>query len=421
MLVAINQPKRYAFCLALGYLKSYLENDPFLRSAYRCVIGNYSIEEFEEDDIIDDIAKEQYDIIGFSCYSLNVTLNLRIAERLKKLWPECLIVLGGPEVSEISEKYLVDNPYVDIIARGEGEVTFSEIARKILEKDHDFADVEGITYWNKNEIKVNKSRQLLDDLDKIPSPYLNESILLDNPKNIALVETFRGCRFKCTYCYEGKNFPKLRHFSVERIIGDIKYLIKKGITEIWLINSTFNYNKPLLTRICKKISEVNSEKKARLVADLRAEYIDSEVVELLKSANVVIAEIGLQAVNKETLENIKRPFDRNKFIENFRLVVDNGFKTCLDVICGLPGDNFFRFARTMKFVINQRPVSVSGAFLEVLPGTEMRESKERFDLVYDPQPNYEIISNYSFSADEIRRAKIFTKKIIREYHSVCID
>src|SRR5919201_882160 len=116
--------------------------------------------------------------------------------------PEILIVLGGPEVSYNAESVLMENPQVDIIVVGEGEVTFSD---KVL---------------------VTKPRNMIVILDEIPSPFLNRLIELQSSRGVALVETIRGCIYHCSFCLYTKNLTSMRSYSWNRIEEEIQYLSK---------------------------------------------------------------------------------------------------------------------------------------------------------------------------------------------------
>ena len=150
--------------LALRYLKVSCKNLPV-----NLVIDEFTINDHME-DIIGNIYKHSPDIIAFSCYIWNIRETLMIVESLRKVLPNCLVILGGPEVSFDSESLMEQNPDVDITVRGEGEITFPLLIESII-MNKSLADLDGITFRRNDKIIVNRDRELIKDLDTIPFPY----------------------------------------------------------------------------------------------------------------------------------------------------------------------------------------------------------------------------------------------------------
>jgi len=126
LLIALN--KIDMLPLALGYLQSYSETDGRIKERCRFKIANINMEESSE-SILEQIKEAAPDLLGFSCYVWNVQKILELCHQIKCFKPECTIVLGGPEVTPRHEEILDKNPSVDIVVRGEGELTFSELLR----------------------------------------------------------------------------------------------------------------------------------------------------------------------------------------------------------------------------------------------------------------------------------------------------
>ena len=171
---------------------------------------DFDAEKHDVHQVLYYLSKEKPNIVGFSCYCWNMDKVLDLSRLLKQLYPEIKIILGGPEVGPVAHKYIMENPAVDIIVRGEGEVTFQELLRSYLGVDGSLASVKGITYRENDRIVSTEERPLLDDLGDIPSPYL--AGILTPRDEVTYLETFRGCPYRCAFCFEGKNFPRLRFF-----------------------------------------------------------------------------------------------------------------------------------------------------------------------------------------------------------------
>ena len=148
-------------------------------------------------------------ICGFSTYVWNREYNLGLAEKIKKLWPKCIIVFGGPMVNEtFLEKY----SYIDSIILVEGEESFVKLCRNVIN--------------NTSPKKLYKESRI-KNLD-MPSPYLLglfDKIIVDNPNAVwaMTLETNRGCPYACTFCdWGGLNYSKIYKFSIERVVKELK-------------------------------------------------------------------------------------------------------------------------------------------------------------------------------------------------------
>ena len=184
-------------------------------------------------------------MILFSTYIWNVGDIVKLCENIKKIKPSTIIALGGPEVTYDSENSMGKYPFVDYILYGEGELVFRDLVM-YLQGDKNIEDVEGIVYRKDSQIIVNRPKELLQNLDEIPSPYEN----LD-PKEyenrIVYYETSRGCPFNCQYCLSS-TLKGLRYFSIDRVKKDLKALIDARVSQIKFIDRTFMQTRSLQKR-----------------------------------------------------------------------------------------------------------------------------------------------------------------------------
>lgn len=197
------------FSLALGYLKAYALKDNFIKGNSEIEIIDFDTEMLNVQQVVYYLSQMRPDIIGFSCYCWNIDKVLDTSRIIKTLYPEIQIVFGGPEVGPVGMKYLTENTFIDVVIKGEGEITFAELLKHYLGRGG-LAEIAGISYRIDDRIHENPERPPIEDLSEIPSPYL-EGILAPRDK-VTYIETYRGCMFKCHYCFEGKHLPKLRFF-----------------------------------------------------------------------------------------------------------------------------------------------------------------------------------------------------------------
>ena len=178
--------------------------------------------------------------------------NLDGSRVYKKVIPDSVVVLGGPEVSYDSVSLLEENTEVDVIVKGEGEITFPFLIERLM-NNKPLDDVEGITYRKAGTIIENRDRTPLSDLDALPFPYEEGFQDLDN--RIVYYETTRGCPFQCQYCLSSIN-PGVRYLSLDRVRKDIKTFIDAGIPQVKLVDRTFNCNPKRARDIFRMIMEM---------------------------------------------------------------------------------------------------------------------------------------------------------------------
>jgi len=132
------------FSLANGYLKAYAEKDKFIRNNVLIRVVDFDAEQHNVQQALYYLSKEKPDIVGFSCYCWNMDKILDISRLLKQLYPEIKIIFGGPEVGAAAHKYMMENPAVDVIVRGEGEATFRELLGAYSGVDEYLSGVAGV-------------------------------------------------------------------------------------------------------------------------------------------------------------------------------------------------------------------------------------------------------------------------------------
>jgi radical SAM superfamily enzyme YgiQ (UPF0313 family) len=403
------------FSLAHGYLKAYAEKDTFIRDNTSIQIIDFDVEKNDIRQVLYYLSKEHPGIVGFSCYCWSINKILDLSRLLKQLDHDIKIILGGPEAGPAAEKYLLENPAVDVIVRGEGEESFKEVLSSFLGAGPGLALTKGISYRGNNGVVTTEPRPLLTNLDEIPSPYLTG--VLKPRDEVTYIETFRGCPYRCAFCYEGKNFPELRFFSDERIKDEIELIMSlKTIRSFHMVDSVFNVKKERLSRLVQLISNANRSGTVLRTVEIMAELVDREVVQLLKKAQVVSVETGPQTVNRETLMTIKRSYEKEKFKRGITLLLEGGIEVLTDLIIGLPGDNLFRFVRSLKAMMQIKPTTIVCSILHVLPGTELYENSGNLGLEFDEKAPHMVVKNSTFPYEEIDKAVIMSVSVGKEYN-----
>jgi radical SAM superfamily enzyme YgiQ (UPF0313 family) len=402
------------FSLALGYLKAYAQKDNFILKNTEIDIADFDTETHDARQLVYYLSQSKPDIIGFSCYCWNINKVLETMRIVKTIYPNVKIVLGGPEVGPISSKYLKENPFIDVIVKEEGEVTFAELLKYYLGKGR-LEQIQGISYRANGQVFENPDRPLIEELGEIPSPYL-EGILIPRDK-VTYIETFRGCIFRCSYCFEGKNFPRPRFFPEDRVKREIEFIMSHPeIKSFHFVDPIFNLKKERLQKIAEMLSASNRFETELRTVEIIAEFVDEETIDLFKKANVKSVETGPQTVNKDTLKNVNRYFDEEKFRRGIRLLEDNGIEVLTDLIIGLPGDTFLKFVKSVKTLISMGPTTIVFSILHVLPGTTLYQQSNAFGIKFDDKAPHLILDTPAFPYEEIDKAVVMAHSLDKEYN-----
>jgi len=402
------------FSLALGYLKAYALKDGFIRENAEIEIIDFDTEMLNVQQVVYYLSQISPDIIGFSCYCWNIDKVLDTTRIIKTIYPQIQIVFGGPEVGPVGPKYLKENHFIDVVIKGEGEITFTELLKHYSGTVR-IEEIAGISYRVNGEVHVNPERPPIEDLSEIPSPYL-EGILVPRDK-VTYIETYRGCIFRCHYCFEGKHLPKLRFFPEDRIKKEIEFVLgHQDIKSFHFVDTVFNVKKDRLEKLVEMISGANRFGTELRTVEIITEFVDEETVALFKKANVHSVETGPQTVNPDTLKNVNRYYREDKFRNGVKLLEENGIEVTTDLIIGLPGDNFFKFVKSAKTLINMKPSTIVFSILHVLPGTVLYEKSEEFGLKFDDKAPHLILSAPDFPYEDIDKAVIMAYSLDKEYN-----
>jgi len=322
--VEYKKETNYWLPYSVGCLWSYVSQ--FDRILENFTLADLFFKREKIEDVLDRIENPR--ICGFSCYLWNENYCLRLAEEVKKRWPDCVVMFGGPQcTSDILEKHT----FIDTVIFGEGEESFLSILDSMI-------NGEPI------ERKYDKSR--LQDLD-IPSPYTSgvfDTIVKQHPDAIwaMTLETNRGCPYACTFCDWGSvTYSKVKKFGLERVKEELDWAEENRVAYIFVADANFGMLKDRDLEIAKLIREAADRS---MIESLNIQYAKNSTDVIYEIAKTIGPyskgiTVSVQSMNEQTLVDIKRKnLDINNIERVMRLSVEHGVGTYTEVILGLPNE-----------------------------------------------------------------------------------
>lgn len=397
---------------------AYTHSSLSARCLFKALDDNALVCEYTINDNISKVAAELYknscSLYAFSCYIWNIEFILDVCRILKAANPNCIILLGGPEVSYDAVCVMREHSFVDFIICGEGETALKEfISGKDCEK------IGGLVYRKGTNIIQNDIAPIIN-LDELERLYTKDELsALEN--KMVYYETSRGCPYRCSYCLSSTSHG-VRFFSLERVFEDFKLFIECGVKLIKLTDRTFNIDKERTKQILRFILDNN--KQTCFHFEISADIMDDEMIELLNSAprGFFQLEIGVQSTNEKTLCAIDRKANTEKLIKNIKeLQKRHNMHIHLDLIAGLPYEDYESFKNSFNEVFALRSDMLQLGFLKLLKGTKIRNEAEKYGYVFNQKPPYEVISNNFISYYELLKLKDVCEIVEKYYNSASFE
>ena len=426
----------------------YIHANPAVRSlsAYagdipgcRVIVREFTINQLTE-DILAGISEEKPDAVGFSCYIWNIETVKKLVSALPRVLPETKIYLGGPEVSFHSEEILREMPEVTAIMTGEGEEVFRDLlislaAGELSPSNHmetpcfphmetpRFPHMETPRFPHMETPRTTNMETPRQGclhaghilpMDSVPFCYDPEI----SENRIIYYESSRGCPFRCSYCLSSID-KTLRLRSIARVTEHLDRFLTDRVPQVKFIDRTFNANHEHAHAIWQYLSE-HDNGVTNFHFEIAADLLTEDEILLLNRLRpgLVQLEIGVQTVNDRTLGEICRPADTEKIRRAaLRLRAPGNIHIHLDLIAGLPCEDYDSFVHSFNEVYSMQPHELQLGFLKVLKGTRMEEKAGDYGLQYLPYPPYEVLSTRWITYEELRKLKAVEEMLEIHYNS----
>ena len=366
------------------------------------------------DDILQEIYRRKPDVVAFSCYIWNLQMIEKVLEDLPKILPDVQIWAGGPEVSYDAPDFLKKHPCMTGVMTGEGEETFLELVF-YYHGQKTLREIRGITYRDiEQKIVVNPGRPLLD-MNRIPFLYDD---LEDFEHRIIYYESSRGCPFSCSYCLSSID-KSVRFRDAQTVVKELQFFLDRKVPQVKFVDRTFNCRHSHALTIWKCIRE-HDNGITNFHFEIAADLLNEEELSLLNTMRpgLVQLEIGVQSTNLRTIEAIDRVMDfshLSKVVK--RIQAGKNIHQHLDLIAGLPWENYESFRQSFNDVYHLYPDQFQLGFLKVLKGSKMQEKAEEYGIIYHSQPVYEVFYTNWISYQEILKLKEIEEMVEVYYNS----
>ena len=377
------------------------------------LLREYTINQ-PKDEILKDIYGSGADVVCFSCYIWNISFVRELIRDLAKILPETAFWAGGPEVSYDAEKFLTEMPEMTGVLVGEGEKTFHDLLEYYIDGKGSLGEIRGIAYRDGEEIRHNGWRELMN-LSEIPFVYQH---LEEFENRIIYYESSRGCPFSCSYCLSSID-KKLRFRDLELVKKELQFFLDHKVPQVKFVDRTFNCKHEHAMAIWKYILE-HDNGVTNFHFEVSADLLRDEEMDLMAKMRpgLIQLEIGVQSTNQETIRAIHRHMDLDKLercvdrVHSFRNIHQH-----LDLIAGLPYEDYDTFHRSFNDVYQMKPDQLQLGFLKVLKGSLMKEEAEKYGIVHKEKEPYEVLSTKWLPYGDVLKLKAVESMVEVYYNS----
>lgn len=364
-------------------------------------------------DLVDAILARQPRIVGLGVYIWNVEQTTRLVADLKRIAPEVIIVLGGPEVSYETDQLPVTH-LADYVITGEGDLAFAALCRDLLSPGEPQPRLSGQSL---NLAASPNSLQVAARVFHAPIPVLTELKLPydlysdeDIANRVLYVEASRGCPFTCEFCLSALEIP-VRQFPLEEFLAAMEQLLARGARQFKFVDRTFNLN----LRVSRAILEFFLQRYQPGMF-LHFELIPDRLPDALKEiisrfpAGALQFEVGIQTFNAEVSDLISRKQDNDLVDQNLTwLGQHTHVHVHADLIVGLPGESLESFGAGFDRLVKLRPHEIQVGILKRLRGTPIICHDAEWSMVYSPHAPYEILSTKLLDFRTIQELRRFAR------------
>ncbi|MCS7337291.1 MAG: B12-binding domain-containing radical SAM protein [Verrucomicrobiae bacterium] len=350
-------------------------------------------------EIAEAILEHDPRVVGLGVYIWNVAQTTELVAVLKRLRPDLVVVLGGPEVSYETESQRIVE-LADVVVTGEADAAFGQLCSELLAAGR-AAPRAG------NLPKVMAAQT--PDLAQIALPYEHYTAE-DVAHRIVYVETSRGCPFGCEFCLSSLD-RRVRYFPLEPFFQELDRLIERGATRFKFVDRTFNLELERSLKLLRFLRE-RCRPGQMFHFEIVPDRLQDEFLEFVAQfpPEVLRFEVGVQTFNPQVAMRINRFQNYQRLKRNLRFLREQtGVLLHADLVFGLPGETLDSFADGFDELVALRPHEIQLGILKRLRGAPISRHDVEWQMVYNPNPPYEILQSKTVSFDTVQRVRRFAR------------
>lgn len=335
------------------------------------------VEDYSLNSLVDEIIKNNFDIVGITATSPIFHKAVNLAKELKAKGFMSPILIGGEHINIFKKDAFFD--CFDFGFFGESDITFNNFLSLIESSVKDFETMRGFIYRKDGKVIETMPGGQIQNLNELLFPAMH---LLKHKSYIMTFAKFkrrlflpilatRGCPFKCVYCSEPLTNPQVRFRSPQNIVDEMEKWVKEtGITHFFFMDSNLTLKRKQTEGVCDEILKRNL--KITFEGWTRANLVDKEILSLMKNAGLIRISYGLESADPEILKIIHKEVAQEDMLEAFKITDELGIEPACSVMIGLPGETKASVEKTIHFVRNIPQILYSNfSIANPYPGTEM--------------------------------------------------
>lgn len=377
--------------LASGYMEAYSRKDPQIEASFEFEKVSLPVDT-PYAEVLSRLKHSDADVYAFSCYVWNTSLVRRLLDELLLTKPQSFYVLGGPQVMHQAAHYLSPERDNMFVCNGEGERTFSSFLRALLSPARDFSTVNGLSFHRDNVLVTTKPEPRIGDLAEIPSPFL-EGMFNDLKYTWMLIETNRGCPFKCNYCYWGAaTGAKVYKYDRERIEQELEWISKSGCWYLMIADANWGMlqRDVDLSRILVQFQKQHgSPASVYFAGSKNTPDRVAEITEVFHDAGMIACQsVALQTMSPETLKRVNRDNVKTSAYTKIQQSLNaREIPSFVELIWPLPGETLSSFQEGLATLCKIGADCFVVYPLLLMNNVELAEKREEYELVTVSDPD----------------------------------
>jgi radical SAM superfamily enzyme YgiQ (UPF0313 family) len=377
--------------LASGYIQACAEDDDAMAARYSFEITSYPVTD-DREKLLEELANKSAQVYTFSCYIWNMRLVSWLLKGLRERLPQAHYLLGGPQVMNHAQTYLADAPRNVYICNGEGERTSLELFRQLDAPEPDLRQVPGLSFWSDGELVTTEPAPRINNLMEIPSPFLT-GVFDGKEFSLGIIETNRGCPFRCTFCYWGAHTnSKVVKFEEDRIRDELTWISNNRFSGLFIADANWGQasrDVAMTEHLVERSQETGSPMVVYMAAAKNRPERMAQITEIFVRGGLMVTQpISLQTLKPESLELIERGNIREEtYTELQRTLREKQISSYVELIWPLPGETFESFKDGLTKLCRSYADTVIVYPQLLLHNTAMYDQRELYHLTTEHVPS----------------------------------